>query len=112
MSIIEQAAQRLETLRRAGIEPTVQASAGAELAGDDLKGERAPTPERMAQVLQTVDSSTVPTPTPAEGAGGARRSTSASAESALSERRSRSVDIDLDALAAAGFLAPDAQRAD
>ncbi|MBK8862449.1 MAG: AAA family ATPase [Betaproteobacteria bacterium] len=80
-SLIEQAAQRLEQLRRAGID----------------------VPETGEQAVLT-------DPTPAAPAPASKRAPAASA-AALSNPMSRRVELDLAALAAAGVLTPDAPRA-
>ena len=81
MSLIEQAASRLEQLRKAGVE----------IPGED-------------QVPQRED---VPAPPPAPPAPAAQPSR----QSAPSENRARTVAIDLDMLGSSGFITPKSPRA-
>ena len=107
MSIIEKAAQRLEQLRKAGVEtPTIAAERGAESNAAIAEAERGSTPERLQQAIQ---------PLYAAGSTAAVLATG-SAPSAKADklgepgRRSRLVEMDLVALAAAGYVTPEAQR--
>jgi exopolysaccharide/PEP-CTERM locus tyrosine autokinase len=107
MSIIEEAAQRLAQLRKAGVDvPAREAGEGSSLA--EATKARAPTPERLAQALEAkcepemVESKPVATKPPALSKLGTTRMDSG--------RRSKAVEIDLQALAAAGYLTPEAQR--
>lgn len=109
MSIIEEAAQRLEQLRKAGVEvPTPAASRETHPTGGDSAESRVPTPERLAQAIASArvaepverevpSAMAGPAASPPQGVPG-------------SGRRSRAVQIDLAALAAAGFVTPEAQR--
>ncbi len=110
MNIIEQAAQRLEALRRAGvdapdrIEP-VDASRHPTEAAD-----RTPTPERLLEALQSDQRATPPLSSPPSVKEVPTQRAAAPDDAGESSRRSRLVEIDLVALAAAGFLTPDGQR--
>jgi len=107
MSLIEEAAKRLEQLRNAGVEvPASIAGPGSAMQQADTTAERIPTPQRMAEALQSLSAAAevaavaVPraeqSPFAPRAPGGGRRSTV--------------VQIDLSALAAAGFVTPEAQR--
>lgn len=94
MSIIEQAAKRLEELRRSGVE-----------LPPELASRRAPTdprpvlsPERAVRAIEQVFEGALPT-------GGPRRQPVANAETGRPRAH-----IDLHRLAAAGYLTPDAPR--
>ena len=108
MDLIEKAAQRLAQLQKAGVEIPGQSPTEATAAPAP---EVLPTPERFAQALertQTVDRSLAgqahpPFATAAMTAPALRPATA-------SAPRSRVVQIDLEALAAAGFVTPQAQR--
>ncbi len=107
MSIIEKAAQRLEQLRKAGVEPpTLAPGQDVDAQSEDSVPERAAILERAAHVRQAVhfadDPSNVGTH-PAAASGKSRGPEPIA-------RRSRSVEIDLSALAAAGFITPEAHR--
>jgi receptor protein-tyrosine kinase len=104
MSIIEQAAQRLEQLRKAGVE------------APPITGERAPGPAAEPGVGRG-DSTPKPAPgafhsvPPATAAGaGSTSDAAAPLHPVSSGRRSKVVQIDLNALAAAGYVTPDSQR--
>jgi protein-tyrosine kinase len=107
MSIIEKAAQRLEQLRKAGVEaPSLAPDHDADAQSVNPTPERAAMPERPVPVRQSVhvaDDAAAVDALPAAPSG-------KSASPAPSVRRSRSVEIDLSALAAAGYLTPEAQR--
>ena len=112
MSLIEQAAQRLEALRRAGAdlpEPKSLPDAPELLTEDRLS-----TPERAALTLQAgvkeqemsgvqEEGIAEPTLTPQQSPRVVRGR-------GAQARHSRTIEIDLDALAAAGYLTPDQQR--
>ena len=101
MSIIEQAARRLEELRRSGIELPVRAatSFGANAAprsGEDL----------VAAAARRLEETRVPTlPTARE------RAQPGFAERPMVARQSKSIEIDLARLSAMGYLTPETPRA-
>ena len=106
MSIIEKAAQRLEQLRRAGVEaPTVAAGQDAETQSANPVSERLMSPERTTQSRQSVHLADVPAPVAAPSGP-----PSAKSRGPAERGRSKSVEIDLAALAAAGYITPEAQR--
>ena len=107
MSIIEKAAQRLEQLRKAGVEaPTVVAGQGAEPKPATPAPEAVAVAERPATTRQTVHLADTPAIVAApSGAPDAKPH-----RPAESGRRSKIVEIDLVALAAAGYITPEAQR--
>ncbi len=92
MSIIEQAARRLEQLRRSGVD--LPAGRGGEPAAPPGAG-------TVPELVRRLEASQVSAPNTAEGAREAR---------AHEARHSRTVHIDLKRLAAAGFVTPDAPR--
>ena len=107
MSIIERAAQRLEQLRKAGVEtPAIATGQGAEPKAVTPATERIATAERPAQTRQPIHIADAP----AIAAAPSDAPSTKTLHPAESGRRSRSVEIDLVALAAAGFITPDAQR--
>jgi len=112
MDLVEKAVQRLAELKKAGIDAPV-AAATSESAAAQSPAEAIPTPERFARALeraQPPDTRTAaPAPAPAAITAPAVhvRRQSAPAEAG---QRSREVHIDLEALAAAGFVTPQAQR--
>ena len=89
MSLIEQAAQRLEQLRQAGVDIP---SSSAEMDSESNVEQKAPPPERPEKSLSPVK--------PVE------QTSIQSPEMAMSRR----VELDLDALSAAGIVRPDAPR--
>ena len=111
MSIIEQAAQRLEQLRRAGVEaPVPGRESGAVVAESGAAA--IPTPERLAHALESASS-----PSSVHSSRAETRDAGLSAPVSAEEprsidpgRRSKLVEIDLEQLAAAGFLTPEGQR--
>lgn len=120
MSLIEDAARRLEQLRQAGIEvPVPLPPQGKEIAGD-LGAERVPVPERLLQALQAAPAREavreVPASAPAAEAIRRRAPASGPADHGSAApladqgRRSKAVHIDLEALADAGFITSEAQR--
>ena len=107
MSLIEKAAQRLEQLRRAGVEVApVAAEPDAEASPATAVTERVPPPEPAAQTRQTARVADVPAKTAAPSSKPSAKSRSP-AEPA---RQSKSVEVDLAALAAAGCITPEADR--
>jgi protein-tyrosine kinase len=106
MSLIEEAARRLEQLRRAGVDVLVPTVTPGDPAAAEPHVERVPVPERLVEALESVP------PTEA-----ARRplvpesSDHSDADKPAGDgRRSKAVHIDLEALAQAGFVTPEAQR--
>ncbi len=93
MSIIEQAARRLEQLQRSGVD--LPAGRGGEPAAPPGAG-------TVPELVRRIETSQVCARTAADGAPEAR------ADEA--RRHSRTVHIDLKRLAAAGFVTPDAPR--
>ncbi len=113
MSIIEQAAQRLEQLRRAGVEVPASGGAPDAEASADSGSTSIPTPERLAQALQAA----APAPRGDAPRAEMRDVGNVPAPSTVDRlpagepaRHSKLVEIDLAALAAAGFLTPESQR--
>jgi protein-tyrosine kinase len=109
MDLVEKAAQRLAQLQKAGIDAPVAAAAQAPPASPGA--DAIPTPERFAQALEQAQAagSRVAAPTPAPSVVPA---TPVNRQPSPAEGRPRSkeVHIDLEALAAAGFVTPQAQR--
>jgi protein-tyrosine kinase len=111
MDLVEKAAERLAQLQKAGVEiPVPQLPATQPQAASTVKP--TPTPERFAEALERFQATEVPlnaskaarAATPAQVAPPERASVTTTGS------RSKVVQIDLDALAAAGFLTPQAQR--
>jgi protein-tyrosine kinase len=103
MDLIEQAAQRLAQLHKAGIDAPVPMSAAREQAPPaGSAADTIPTPERLARTLERIQPGTVAPDANAAADSMRPRSTPA--------QRSKQVHIDLEALAAAGFVTPQAQR--
>jgi receptor protein-tyrosine kinase len=103
MSIIEKAARRLEQLRQAGVEaPVATADRGPDTPGADRAAERPPAPERRAPTREAGHVAEPPAP-PGEHSGKA-------GDAAGHSLRSKVVEIDLGALAAAGYVTPEAAR--
>jgi receptor protein-tyrosine kinase len=104
MSLIEQAAKRLEELRRAGAEvPDAPSSESAEVASIDGVG-RLPTPEAAIRGLAArgaVPEPVAPSPNQAPVDRDIRRSDG---------REQRRIEIDLERLKARGFVTPDAPK--
>ena len=104
MSLIEQAAKRLEELRRAGAEvPGAPSSDSAEAASIDGV-DRLPTPEAAIRGLAAraaVPEAVAPSPNHAPLARDLRRSDG---------REQRRIEIDLERLKARGFVTPDAPK--
>jgi receptor protein-tyrosine kinase len=106
MSIIEEAARRLEQLRKAGVEvPTPDAGRDMESQGSDAAQARVPTPERLAQALESTRATEVADRSLPESSVAVAKPSAVPAG-----RHSRLVKIDLESLATAGFVTPDAQR--
>jgi len=107
MGIIEKAAQRLEQLRKAGVEaPTVATGQVAGPKAANLAPERSAAAEHLPQARQSVHLAGTP-PIVAAPSGAPSEGSPRPVESG---RRSRAVEIDLVALAAAGYITPEAQR--
>src|SRR2546423_61118 len=108
MDLVEKAAERLAQLQRAGVEIPVPQLPGTQPHAAS-PAELTPAAERFAQALDRFQAAEIPpivskaTPAPAALPGRASITTAGS--------RSKVVQIDLDALAAAGFVTPQAQRA-
>jgi exopolysaccharide/PEP-CTERM locus tyrosine autokinase len=112
MDLVEKAAQRLAQLQKAGVGiPTPETAPGAQGSAANPSAESIPTPERFTQALERAQA------TDARAAGSAPPRAAAPAAPAYSRHpaaeagpRSKAVHIDLEALAAAGFVTPEAQR--
>src|SRR6266403_1329635 len=112
MDLVEKAAQRLAQLQKAGVEvPTPETGSGAQASPVSPGAESIPTPERFAQALERTQ------PPDARAMGSPRAKAAGHAAPSHPPRvpteaapRSRVVHIDLEALAAAGFVTPEAQR--
>ena len=115
MDLVEKAAQRLAQLQKAGVEvPVPETAAGAQtpVTGG---AESIPTPERFAQALERTQApeARVPTPAPAKAvvpASPAHPARASAPGMPAATPHSKLVHIDLDALAAGGFITPEAQR--
>jgi protein-tyrosine kinase len=114
MDLVEKAAQRLAQLQGAGISaPASAPPEGTEAPQANPGADAIPTPERFAQALERAQTgpsddraaAPVPAATRVLAPQVQRRPTPAT-----EAPRSREVYIDLDALAAAGFVTPQAQR--
>ncbi|MBK7593514.1 MAG: tyrosine-protein kinase family protein [Betaproteobacteria bacterium] len=108
MSLIEQAAKRLEELRRAGVEVPDDASAATAAQATPSILERAMSAERT-------HGTTVPADAPAPASGGREapphaRSGDGQAGVPIGATQSRAVTLDLARLSAAGIITPDAPR--
>src|ERR1043166_5522585 len=112
MDLVEKAAQRLAQLQKAGVEaPAPEAAQGEEVPPTSPGAESIPTPERFAQALertQPADARAM-APAPAKAASAAAPGHRPRAPGEAGPR-SKLVHIDLEALAAAGFVTPEAQR--
>jgi len=104
VGLIEQAAKRLEELKRAGIEVPVAASGSAAAVAQQASAVPA-TPERAMQSLADAQG-----PFREASPSSAPPNPPTTAPSEASERRSRLVEIDLQRLAAAGYVTPTAPR--
>ncbi len=107
MSLIEQAAKRLEELRRAGA-LTEEDSSPAHGKGETTH-ERVPTPEAVIRALdaRTHEPSVAP-PLPRVAPEG--KAQSAGMSTTVARRTRPPVEIDLDRLKALGFVTPDAPK--
>lgn len=108
MSLIEQAAKRLEELRRAGVEVPDDASVATAAQATPSILERAMSAERA-------HGATVPADAPAPASGGREaplhpRSSDGQAGVPIGATQSRAVTLDLARLSAAGIITPDAPR--
>ncbi len=107
MDLIEKAVQRLAQLQKAGVGVPAPEAGGVPSASP--AAESIPTPERWAQALERAQP-------PDAGLPGTTAMKAAPAAPAYRARaepegpRSKIVHIDLEALAAAGFVTPEAQR--
>ena len=112
MDLVEKAAQRLAQLQKAGVEvPAPEAGAGAQVPPASPGAESIPTPERFAQALERTQPSDARVTTPAPARAAAFQTPGhPSRAPAEAGPRSKVVHIDLEALAAAGFVTPEAQR--
>jgi len=107
MSIIEKAAQRLEQLRKAGVEaPAVGAGQGVQ----PKAANPAPQGVAVAEPPAPTGPSAPRADAPAIVATPSGAPEAAPQRPAESGRRSKTVQIDLVALAAAGYITPEAQR--
>ena len=105
MDLVEKAAQRLAQLQKAGVEIPAQTMAHGQ-ARDPI-----PTPERFAQALERSQAADPQAPSPAPARPVAPEPLVRAAHAAVpAGPTSRLVQIDLEALAAAGFVTPQAQR--
>jgi protein-tyrosine kinase len=112
MDLIEKAAQRLAQLQKAGIDAPVQTAPAADAPRTSPDAEAIPTPERLARALERAQPgadarAAAPAPIATAGQLAAHVRPPALGETG---RRSKEVHIDLEALAAAGFVTPQAQR--
>jgi receptor protein-tyrosine kinase len=105
MSLIEQAAKRLEQLRRAGAETGVTGPAGASQSNAGGE-ERLPTPEAVVRGLAAAQA-VGPAPIAPRGHDGA---VATATRPSTTDREQRRVDIDLERLKARGFVTPDAPK--
>jgi protein-tyrosine kinase len=104
-SLIEQAAKRLEELRRAGVDVPGGLSAGS--TADPIGG-HPPTPEAMVLELERTGGHGSGATFARDRRGEAPRRTERPAASADSASTARSVEIDFAKLKATGFITPDA----
>lgn len=111
MDLVEKAAQRLAQLKQAGIDAPVPAAQVTPAPPANPGPDAIPTPERFAQALERAQpaGSRVAVPVPAPTVPPATP-LNRQPSSAAGRPRSKEVHIDLDALAAAGFVTPQAQR--
>src|SRR5258708_4599574 len=110
MDLVEKAAQRLAELKKAGIDAPVPAAATPPARGG---ADAIPTPERLAQALeraQPADARAAASTRPAATTPAVRPDHHRHPAPADAGPRSKEVLIDLEALAAAGFVTPQAQR--
>src|ERR1700694_3085616 len=112
MDLVEKAAQRLAQLQRAGVAfRAPEPAPGAQVPPASPGAESIPTPERFAQALERAQAPDARTAGP-ERAKAAAPVAPGHRPGAAAEAgpRSKAVQIDLGALAAAGFVTPEAQR--
>lgn len=103
MSIIEQAAKRLEELRRAGVElPQPAASLPTQVARAAAEVEPVREVARPAVLPRSTG--------PVVGKGAPEAAALNDSPFVTSRKRSRSIDLNLHRLAAMGYVTPDAQR--
>ena len=110
MDLVEKAAQRLAQLQKAGVEVPVPQVPAVPAPGEGT--ESMPTPERLAQALERTRppaEARVEVPAVARAVAPAAPGHELRA-GAHGGPRSKVVQIDLEALAAAGFVTPQAQR--
>src|SRR5213078_5009246 len=110
--LVEKAAQRLAQLQKAGVEvPVPDAAAGGQTAPAGPGNESIPTPERFAQALERTQVPDLRVPTLAPAKAVVPASPAHALRAAAPETlHSKVVQIDLEALAAGGFITPEAQR--
>jgi len=111
MDLVEKAAERLAQLQKAGVEIPVPQMPGTQPQAAST-AELTPTPERLAQALERFQATEAPpiVPKATPVATSAPLLPSGRASVTTTGSRSKVVQIDLDALAAAGFVTPEAQR--
>src|SRR2546425_5041077 len=112
MDLVEKAAQRPAQLEKARVEvPTPESAPGTQVPPTSPGAESIPTPERFAQALERTQppDARAAGPAPAKAAAPAALGHGLHAP-AEAGPRSKLVHIDLEALAAAGFVTPEAQR--
>jgi protein-tyrosine kinase len=109
MDLVEKAAQRLAQLQKAGVEVPVAQVPAVPAPGEGT--ESMPTPERLAQALERTRSAEARVEVPAVARAVAPAAPGHELRAgAHGGPRSKVVQIDLEALAAAGFVTPQAQR--
>src|SRR4029453_12990626 len=110
MDLVEKAAQRLAQLQKAGVEVPTPEATGAQTRATP-EAELIPTPERFAQALERTQmpEARVPAPVPAKAVVPTSPAHPPRAP-AQGTPHSKLVHIDLEALAAGGFITPEAQR--
>ncbi len=110
MDLVEKAAQRLAQLQNAGVEIPVPQMTGS-AAGQGSLPDPIPTPERLAQALERSQAAEGHPVNPAPTRSAAPSPSAYVPHTAAPMgSRSKVVHIDLEALAAAGFVTPQAQR--
>jgi len=109
MDLVEKAAQRLAQLQKAGVDVPVPQVPAVPAPGEGT--ESIPTPERLAQALERTRPFEARVEVPAAARAVAPASPGHEIRAgAHGGPRSKVVQIDLEALAAAGFVTPQAQR--
>src|ERR1700720_3515528 len=106
MSLIEQAAKRLEELRRAGADLQEKPSSSEET--ENATGEL-PTPEAVVRALEARSQPVMPSQAQRQGHGSAPRRPIDKITEALRPALRRA-EIDLEQLAARGFVTPNAPK--